>query len=131
MPVSGLIDFFQHPPFGVLTLEHLPTAPFAGGTWAINRPRGGQNVDAFGVLWSTSLVALGVGGTPGLVFEYEDRVVDIAVTHQFLDGSFVITQRVASNHDTGYLMFDQLFPYSVDLVVGPPFSVDFYWILAF
>lgn len=131
MPNLPIIDFFQHPPYGVLTLEHLPTAPFTHGTYAINRPRAGQQVDAFGLLWSTSLVALGVGGTPGLVFEYEDRVCEIAVTHRFLDGTYVITQRVATNLDAGFILFEQLFPYSVDLIVGPPFGVDFFWILAF
>lgn len=122
-----IIQTILHPPLGVMGLEHLPTAPFTGGSYAIDRPRGPLRVDAYGLFWSVSAAALGTGNIPGLVTEWEDRVVEIGVIHQMLDGTFVYSQRLATNLDAGFVLWEEALPYGIDLVVGPPFLVDFYW----
>jgi|ERR1041385_5261741 hypothetical protein len=127
-PVS-IVQQLLHPPLGLCTLEPIAGGPFAGGTYAFNRPRGPVNTDAFGLVWSTTLVAIGVGGTPGLVFEYEDRVIELAAHYVLLDGTPVIGQRVASNLDNGMMLFQEALPQGVDVIVGPPFAVDLWWVL--
>jgi hypothetical protein len=127
---TGVISFFLHPPLGLMTLEHIPSAPFTGPTTvALNRPRGPQNTDAFGILWSVTAEALGVGLIPGLQTEYEERVLEIIVSHQLLDGSFIISQRVVSNLDSGFVLFNEALPYDLNVKIGPPFQVDFSWVL--
>ncbi len=127
---TSIIQQFLHPPFGLLTTEHIAGGPFSGGTYAFNRVRGPVRVDAFGMMWSTTLVAIGVGGTPGLVFEYEDRVIELSATYQLLDGTFIQGQRIASRLDSGLWLFDQVLPYGIDCIIGPPFGVDLWWLLA-
>lgn len=128
---SGVIDFFIHPPWGVLQLEHIAGAPFFTGQYALDRPRGPVRVDAYGLLWSVTTEAPGVGLTPGLVTEYDERVIEISLTYQLLDGTFIQGARLASSWDNGQFMFDQLLPYGVDVRIGVPFSVDLWWLLAF
>lgn len=125
----NVINFFLHPPLGVMTLEHIPSAPFSGGEYALNRPRGPVNTDAFGILWSVSAAAVGTGLIPGLQTEYEERVVEITVGHILLDSTYVISQRLASGLDSGFMLFSEALPYDVNVMVGPPFLVDFYWVL--
>lgn len=126
----NVINFFLHPPLGVMTLEHIPSAPLGpGGTYALNRPRGPVNTDAFGLLWSVTGEALGVGKTVGIQTEFEERVIEIVVSHQLLDATFVISQRLTSTLDSGFMLFSEALPYDVNVMLGPPFQVDLYWVL--
>ena len=127
--VTGVIDFFTHPPLGALSLEHVPSAPLSGGLYALNRPRGPIHTDAYGILWSVSAAALGTGSTPGIVTEWDERVVEIACDYILFDGTPAIGQRIATNMDNGIMMFEQLLPFGLDVQVGVPFLVDFFWIL--
>lgn len=129
---TGVINFFLHPPLGVMTLEHIPTAPFTGPVQvALNRPRGPVHTDAFGIVWSVTAEAAGVGRVDGIQTEFDERVVEIVVSHILLDGTPIVSQRVVSWLDSGFMLFSEALPYDLNVRIGPPFQVDFWWVLIF
>jgi hypothetical protein len=128
--VAGVIDFFLHPPLGVITSS--TTSPSA-----IANPLSGHNVlaasvglaSSFGVVCAVSLAPARAGLTLGTLIDYEDPVSTWNVFHTLASGLVVVTQRVVRS-DANYIMFwDYLLPTNVIVDVFPGFELTVEWLI--
>jgi len=127
---SGVVDFFLHPTFNLITSS--TTSPSA-----ITNPLSGHNVltssvglsSSFGVVCAVSLAPPKAGLTIGTVNEYEDPVSTWTVFHTLASGLVVVTQRDVFA-DANYILFWQhALPSTVILDVFPNFQVTVEWLI--
>ena len=127
---SGIIDFFLHPTFNLITSS--TTSPSV-----IANPLSGHNVltasagltSSFGVVCAVSLHPAKAGLIPGSVDEYEEPVSVWTVFHTLASGLVVVTQR-AVFHDANYILFwENALPSAVILDVFPNFEVTVEWMV--
>lgn len=128
--VNGVVDFFLHPTFNLITSS--VTSPSV-----IPNPLTGHNVltstvglaTAFGVVCAVSLAPLKAGLTPGTVTDYEDPVSVWTVFHTLASGLVVVTQREVF-HDANYILFwDHALPATVIVDVFPNFELTVEWLV--
>jgi len=128
--VNGVIDFFLHPTFNLITSS--TTSPSV-----IPNPLHGHNVltasaglaSSFGVVCAVSLVPPAAGRIPGTVIEYEDPVSVWTVFHTLASGLVVVTQR-AVFHDANYILFwENALPSTAIIDVFPNFEVTAEWLI--
>jgi len=126
----SIIQQFLHPPVGLLVKEVIPGNPHSGLN-GLQRIRGLTNVDAFGIAWLVTFAPAGYGVSPRAGTNVYDRpVIDIAVQHRFLDGSLNITFQQSYDLVAGHILFEESFPYIVDVELGPGVQADLHWLLA-
>lgn len=127
---AGVIDFFLHPPLGLITSS--TTNPST-----ISNPLTGHNVlsssvglaSSFGVNCAVSLAPPAAGLTLGTVIDYEDPVSVWTVFHTLASGLVVVTQREVF-HDANYLLFWQIaLPSNVIVDVFPNFELTVEWLI--
>ena len=127
---AGVIDFFLHPPLGLITSS--TTSPSS-----IANPLTGHNVlsssvglaSSFGVVCAVSLAPPKAGLTIGTVTDYEDPVSTWTVFHTLASGLVVVTQRDIF-HDANYILFwDNLLPSTVIVDVFPNFELTVEWLI--
>ena len=130
MPTVPIIDLFLHPPVGLLAQEALPFNPYSGLN-GLTRRRNIRNVDAYGIGWNLIDIPPGYGITPKAGNNEADRtVIEIAIVHQLFDGNLVVTEQFETNRVAGYLLFQESFPYIVDVELSPGVTANLYWLLA-
>lgn len=128
-PVS-IIQQFLHPPIGLLVLEALPANPYSGLN-GLQRIRGPINVDAFGIRWQIVGYPAGYGVTPRAGDNQFDRpVIEVAVQHQLLDSTLVVTEQSFFDRAAGHVLFNESFPYIIDVELAPGITADLFWLLA-
>jgi len=128
-PVS-IIQQFLHPPIGLCVQEALPGNPYPDGIHALQRIRGPVNVDAFGLRWLIASSPPGYGIDIGAAVNFFDRtILQIGVQHRLFDGTIVTTQQLDTRLAQGHVMFDESFPYVVDVQLPPGVTADFWWLL--
>jgi len=126
----GIIQQFLHPPVGLLIREEIPGGPHHGSV-SFSRPRGGIQLDAFGVLFVIVESPPGYGIVQGAGNNFYDRdVVDIAVIHQLLDGGLVTSQEETFRVATGYTLFNQSFPRNIAVDIAPGIGARLWWLLS-
>jgi hypothetical protein len=127
---NGVIDFFLHPTFNLITSS--TTSPSV-----IANPLSGNNVltssvglaTSFGVVCAVSLAPAKAGLTLGTIVSYEDPVSVWTVFHTLASGLVVVTQKFVS-HEANYILFwDHALPSSVTLDVFPNFEVTVEWLV--
>ena len=127
----GVIEFFLHPPLALQQLEPIAGGPFTG-LRAFTRARGPVNVDAFGIRYNVVTFPPGYGVTPSAGGNLFDRpVVDIAITHALLTGTLITSQSIQLRTASAYVLFNESFPWIVNLEMAPGIAVDAWWMLAF
>jgi hypothetical protein len=125
----SVIQQFLHPPVGLTALEALSGNPYSGLV-ALDRVRGPVRVDAFGIRWLITGYPDGYGVTPRAGNNAFDRnVIEIAIVHQTLDSNLVVSEQVQSYFAAGTLMFEESFPYVVDVELAPGIEANLYWVL--
>lgn len=129
-PVS-IIQQFLHPPIGLCVLEPLPGNPYGpGGLVGLQRIRGPVNVDAFGIRWLITSYPAGYGVDVGAAVNFFDRtVLSIGVQHQLFSGTIIVTEQLDTRLAAGHLMFQESFPYIVDVQLAPGVEANFWWLL--
>jgi hypothetical protein len=127
---TSIIQQFLHPPLGITRLEAIPNGPFSGIN-AFDRPRGAARVDAFGIRWLIQSFPPGYGITVGAGNNFFDRqVINIALRHQLLDSEIVVSAELESRAAAGHLLFEESFPYLVDVQCAPGITTNLWWMLA-
>lgn len=125
----SIIQQFLHPPVGLQTRELIAGGPFTG-LQAFTRVRGPINVDAFGIRWLITSFPPGYGVTPAAGDNLFDRqVIEIAITHKLFDGSLVVTEQSGFRRAAGSFLFNESFPWIVDVELAPGVAADFWWLL--
>lgn len=125
----SIIQQFLHPPIGLCTLEVISGAPFTDLV-AVDRPRGLVRTDAFGIRYLITFSPDGYGITPAAGSNVFDRpVVEIATRHQLLSGDIIVTSQQTYSTASGTLMFEESFPYIVDLLFSPGIEASLWWVL--
>lgn len=125
----SIIQQFLHPPIGFLVREAIAGGPYSGLN-AFNRVRGGTLVDAFGIRWLVTFAPPGYGVTPTAGQNQFDRpVVNIAIRHQLFDGEIVVSEEHFYDTPTGQILFQESFPYVVDVELAPGVQAEFWWLL--
>jgi hypothetical protein len=130
MPDVGVIQQFLHPPIGVLAREVIAGGPFSG-YHSFQRVRGPVGVDAFGIGWSLETWPAGYGtfGDPVGVF-FDRNVLELRVLHRFFDGSDAWTQRVESDSQVGFVLFNEALPWLVRTQLAPGVTGSYFWLVA-
>jgi hypothetical protein len=127
--VTSVIGQFLHPPVGVTRLEQLPNNPYSGFN-VLSRPRGLLGVDAFGLRYIVQSAPPGYGLVSGAAQGYYDRsVIDLAVLHQMLDGNVIVSAEASYRVSGLTVMFEQSFPYRIQVQLAPGVTANFWWIL--
>lgn len=125
----SIIQQFLHPPIGLCTLEVISGAPFSDVV-AVDRPRGLVRTDAFGIRYLVTFSPPGYGISDGAGSNHFDRpVVEIATRHQLLDGEIIVTSQQAYDTASGTVMFEESFPYIVNLLFSPGIEASLWWVL--
>lgn len=128
---TGIIDLFLHPPPRAMHLEQIPGGPFSGLN-AFFRQRLNVRTDAYGIRWNVASFPPGYGITPIAGTNAFDRpVIDISVTHQLFDGVLVTTDEAQLRTASGYLLFNQVFPWNVQVEMAPGITADLWWMVVF
>jgi len=125
---SGVIQQFLHPPLGVMTTETIPGLYTGNGIQ--NRPRGPINIDAFGVQVNLAIVPAGLGYTLGAVRVYEDRLCQLAVIHNLLNGTPVVSETFEIFTDGQICLWKEALPSELLFSILPGVYVSFAWLLA-
>lgn len=126
---TGIIQLFLRPSIKELRLEHIPGGPFTG-TVIFTRPRLGEQVHAYGFLYTVVAAAPGYGVSDvagGAV--YDRDIISIAVHHRTSDGFNVLTQELSLRSDNAYILFDESFPQSVECLIAPGIQVDCWFLV--
>lgn len=128
---TGVIDLFLHPPPRAMHLETIPGAPFEGLN-AFFRQRLNVRTDAYGIRWVITAFPPGYGVTPIAGGNRFDRdVIDIAVTHELFDGTLQTTDEASFRSASGYLLFNQVFPWNVQVELAPGIQASLWWMVVF
>jgi hypothetical protein len=127
---NGIIDFFLHPTFNLITSS--TTNPTT-----IPNPLSGSVVltasvglaSSFGIVWAVSFAPPKAGVELGVLPRYEDRVLDLVVTHTLSSGLVVVSQRFDSHESNGILFWENLLPTSVALHIFPNYQLTVEWLV--
>jgi hypothetical protein len=129
VPDVSVIQQFLHPPLGVLSIEALSGNPYSGYN-LLTRTAGPIGVNAFGLMWATETWPAGYGAPVGTIAGPFDRVMlKIVVFHVLFDTTGVRSQIINTREQTGFVLFDESFPFSVGTEWSPGVTGSFYWLL--
>jgi hypothetical protein len=123
--VAGIVEFFEHPPFGLFTRD-LISGTFTG-TGELAATFDGLLFQPYGITWEFFSVPAGIGRRDGYVVEYEPRMIQIAAVWQMLDSHQQALEIVNSNRED-YMLFTQNLPTKVGYWIYPYVEVIFHWI---
>lgn len=138
---QGIIDFATAPPIGVLN-DHLDSAgPYGAGqhtltTW-INGGVLSTVSDTYGVrLNFNGAIPPYLGRTLGyddggliVMDEYQNRLVQLVVQHQFLSGVWTVTQLEDIFTMPLTFRWSEALPGRIGLYVAPSIAVDLFYLL--
>jgi len=129
-PDTTVISQFLHPPLGLLSIEALSGNPYSGYT-LLNRPAGPIGVNAFGIMWAAESWPDGYGRNSMFIdTDFDRRILRVQVYHILFDGTGVVSEFLDTNRQTGYMLFNESFPFSVGTEWQPGVVGSFYWLLA-
>jgi hypothetical protein len=127
---TGVIELFQHPPLGLITLEHIPEFPSLNDQH-LQRVRGPIYVDAYGI----RVLVLGAPAGYGLVNTlagqnlFDRTVWTVGVETLLLTGDILADQLEERKEALGFVVFTDFFPYFVHVVPAPGVELDAWWML--
>lgn len=141
---SGVIDFFLHPPLGVLTQRLDYFGPYSGNvtrTQYSSTPGPiftpiGVNL-TFGVIVQLNgAIPAGWGYTSGwedplgLLDEnmYDERLCQLVVQHQLIGGAWITTQLLEVRSFPRLIMWEVAFPGRIGLLVAPGLAFDLFYL---
>lgn len=126
---TGVIQQFLHPPIGVMVREDLPANPYTGYN-LLNRPNLLFGVNAFGIAWSAESWPAGYGRNSMFIdSDFDRRILRIQVYHRLADSSDVVSEFLDTKRQSGYLLFNESFPFSVGTEWAPGVTGSFAWLL--
>lgn len=142
---SGLIDFINAPPLGLLAAHLDFFGPYSGNVtvsqWSRTPGPIFETIDvsnSFGVLWQLNgPIPTHWSFTTGWVSDdgqndestYRPRLAQLNVQHQLLSGGWVTTQRVEVNSFPGFMRWDEALPGRLGLLVAPHIALDLFFLL--
>lgn len=137
MTDASLIDFYLHPPLGLLTPTLDTSGPYAAGNHQITQFSGSVPVaSTYGILLRMSTLNADAGYTDGFVSldgqvdgnVYFQQLCQVGVQHQLSGGTWVLTQ--LDNVDNIFLpiMWNISLPGRIGLLVAPLNAVDVYYL---
>jgi hypothetical protein len=127
----GIIEQFLHPPIGLVRLEHIPEFP-SSSSHGLQRIRGTRYVDAYGIRVLVLSAPPGYGFVNDGIGAFYDRTMwQGSVDHLLFDNTIATTQRFDSNQGLIYFLFNESFPYFVNIVPSPGVQLDAWWMLRF
>ena len=128
---SGVIDFFLHPPFGLMTSSvNNPTPifnPITGRGNVLTASVGLAN--SYGIVWAVSLDPPYAGRNVASIPSYEDPVFELWLTYTLSSGLVIIAQHLVSHQANGIMLWDSVLPSSVLLDVFPNFELTVEWLV--
>jgi hypothetical protein len=128
---NGIIDFFLHPTFNLITSSVTnPTVipnPLSGPSNVLVASVG--LASSFGIVWAVSFAPPKAGVTLGVLPTYEDRVIDLIITHELNSGLVVVSQRFDSHESNGILFWEHLLPSAVAIDVFPNYELTVEWLI--
>lgn len=119
---------FNFPLIGVLAPVADVHNPVTGGV-AVNLAPPGPSTN-IGLTWEIVTPAPTVGGTVGVIEEYNRRVAQIVVFHSLFGGVTFADQVKDATGNSGAFFFDSYEPTGVTVYVWPGFTVNFSWLTA-
>lgn len=135
--VAGLVDFYLHPPLGLLA-PHLDTSgPYAAGNHQITQFSGSVAVaSTYGVLMRMSTLNPAAGYVDGFVSldglvdgnVYFQQLAQLGVQHQLFGGAWVLTQLAAIDNIFMPVLWNVALPGRLGLLVAPENAVDLYYL---
>lgn len=140
MPNVGIIDFAAAPPIGTLNpvLDH--NGPYAAGNHTLTTWLDGATVrnisDSFGVLVQFSgAIPPKLGLVPGyddgglvVMDEFDMRLCQLVVQHQFFSGAWTVTQLEDLHVLPFTTRWQEILPGRLGLYVLPNIAVDLYFL---
>lgn len=142
---SGLIDFIQAPPLGLLAAHLDFFGPYSGNvtvsSWSRTPGPVFEPIDvsnSFGVLWNLNgAIPSRWSFTNGWVSAdgqndettYRPRLAQLNVQHQLLSGAWVTTQQVDVVSFPGFMRWDEALPGRVGLLTAPGIAIDLFFLL--
>jgi hypothetical protein len=128
---AGVIDFFLHPKFGLMTSSVTnPSVIFNPLTGLGNVLTASVGLaSSYGIVYAVSLVPPFAGKTNNTFPTFEDTVFRLWVTHTLSSGLVIINQQVESSEQNGIVLWDNLLPSSVVIDVFPNFELTVEWLV--
>lgn len=142
---ATLIDFYLHPPIGLLTLELDRHGPHTGNKditqWSstpgpifTNHPVSasyGIYVQLNGLIFPTFGYETGWVSADGQYDEarYENRLAQVVIQHQFVGGAWVTTQLLDVHSVPRCIFWDVALPGRIGLLTAPGLSFDFFFLV--
>lgn len=125
----GVIEQFLHPPIGLVRLEHIPVFP-TSSSHGLQRIRGTRFVDAYGIRVLVQDFPAGYGFVNDGIGALFDRTMwQASVDHLLFDNTIATTQRFDTKQGLVYFLFNESFPYFVNIVPSPGVTLDAWWML--
>lgn len=137
MPDASLIDFYLHPPLGLLTPTLDTSGPYGAGNHQITQFSGSVGVaTTYGVLVRMATLnpvagyVIGFESADGLTDGnvYYDYLCQIGVQHQLAGGAWVLTQLANLDNPFFPVMWNIALPGRLGLMVPPQNAVDLYYL---
>lgn len=127
---TSVIQQFLHPPLGLLSIEALSGNPYSGYN-LFTRTAGPVGVNAFGIMWAAESWPDGYGRNALVIdTDFDRNILRIQIYHTLLDSTGVVSEFLDTNRQTGYMLFNESFPFSVGTEWQPGVAGSFYWLLA-
>jgi len=129
LPISSL---FQVPPIWLMSEEALPGNPYDDTTHFLQRIRGLQNLDCFGISFVLITVPAGYGLTVDGVGNHYDRVM-IRVLEIHSDSTALLHNGPIheSSEAGGYFTWTTWPLYGIDVQLSPGVTADLNWLCVF
>lgn len=99
--LRGVGDLVLHPPIGFLIEDGDPIT--LTGRGSLTRPSGLFSVNAFGVTLSFFTIPSGFGFRDGNVLEYQQRIIQLATTHELANGTREVLTEVLDLNTDGFM----------------------------
>ena len=129
-PVTGLAAIIAHPPIGLYSMEVSAGTPHSGHN-VRTRPRGPQNTDARGIRWDADVVPPGYGAinTWSTDAPADRPLISLSPIYLIFGGAELRPQHLYSPERTGFLIFNELLPFSVVVDIAPGVQLTLHWLL--
>lgn len=129
---SGVIDYFLHPRFGLVTSSAASPSHIANpvsGRGNVLSPSTGPLSGSYGLVFAVSLHPAFAGLSVGTFPNFEDVVFELWVTHTLASGLVVITQHEQHREQNGIVLWEELIPSAVVVDVFPGFELTLEWLI--
>lgn len=123
-----IIDQLVHPSYGIVSAVEIAGGPYGPGSYTFTPPQNPVVALTYGFKVSLDTVGVSRGKYVGIVDVYSERLWQVAVDYEYLDGGIRISEWHDYFTERDIFWWAEPLPSHLYVYVDPAVTLNFFWL---